>query len=824
MSNRQYKSQASSSRAALSGGGFGGFGSASSRGSVLSYLTPPPDMKAVSDPKVVVAFKGLSKKDATTKTKALEELRAFVQSLPSSQPGIENAILETWASQCKFYSCLALLTYIQAQFYPKLAIDNSRRVRELAHQVQHDMTTADKKRMETLMPEIVATWLAGMSDRDRAASKAARDGLTSFLTTDDKVLKCWKVFQPQILEYARSALDETPQSLCDDRSMSPDEMQETYLRVVGSSASLVENLLTQLNKPDLLKHQDKYDLYFNNNPAKLWGLISCEDAFVRRLIARLLIICLKRQHGVVEAELDLISKTFVAEALSSSQTTSAFQLIQALESLTKAYPEVWTSSYKTKKSALSKLQKFISKGSQGGPAAYWHSLQSLLENLPKGILPTDISTSVDFLAALRDGINSREEARGNTELAWTSYFHVADFLVKYIPDESLQGKLFQDSVFPVFEHYVHPSVESSKWSLGQNTPALAKAFIMCASTKDTALRSSLIQEMQRLADDFILRLRTSLPEQSKDYEISQASIVAEGYRWFSLMNDVFTLLPGIEVNKILEQNSSKIIIAAFATITTRNGKAYSATATLDAALRLTPRLFRIPENMASLKTFFEQHFNSLLDSPSTNYLVSILHGFRHFSEQKSDFVKFWQSAVYNVLQLPEEEEDRKIRIITALIASHDVKDIAYLNEGLQAFLYKISVRALHGDQQAWPLFETAVTFHTIAPTQGGLVVALVISALNSVNVYVKCALDALELLAKKSKDLLQDHAIQMMLLTKLLALSEIKNNVSVSSKAMTLRVFVEPYLDDPKKIDVARNRVVELVHNELEAASPQSLL
>src|ERR1700710_2222902 len=135
---------------------------------------------------------------------------------------------------------MTLLTYNQVQFYPKLGIDNSRRVRELAHLIQHDVTTTVVKRMEKYMPDIVSTWLAGMLDRDRAVAKAARDGLTSFLDTDEKFLKCWKVFQPQILEYARNALDETPQSLCDERSMSIDEMNETYFRVVGSGALLVQ--------------------------------------------------------------------------------------------------------------------------------------------------------------------------------------------------------------------------------------------------------------------------------------------------------------------------------------------------------------------------------------------------------------------------------------------------------------------------------------------------------------------------------------------------------------------------------------------------------
>lgn len=96
MSKRQFKSQASSSRAA-SGLTFGGFALASS-GSALSYLTEPPNLASISDANVVVAFKNLSKKDAITKAKALEDVRNYVQAHPHTQDGgTEEAVLEAWA-------------------------------------------------------------------------------------------------------------------------------------------------------------------------------------------------------------------------------------------------------------------------------------------------------------------------------------------------------------------------------------------------------------------------------------------------------------------------------------------------------------------------------------------------------------------------------------------------------------------------------------------------------------------------------------------------------------------------------------------------------
>ena len=80
----------------MSSAGFGGFGSTSSA-STLSYLTEPPDLSSINDANVVVAFKNLSKKDGTTKSKALEDLRAFVQAHPFEETGgPEDSILEAW--------------------------------------------------------------------------------------------------------------------------------------------------------------------------------------------------------------------------------------------------------------------------------------------------------------------------------------------------------------------------------------------------------------------------------------------------------------------------------------------------------------------------------------------------------------------------------------------------------------------------------------------------------------------------------------------------------------------------------------------------------
>ena len=97
MSSKKFKSQASSARAASSTFGSSSFGGAATfqtAASPLSYVTELPDLNAISEPRVVVAYKNLSKKDSVTKAKALEELQDYLSQVGES--GVENAVLEAW--------------------------------------------------------------------------------------------------------------------------------------------------------------------------------------------------------------------------------------------------------------------------------------------------------------------------------------------------------------------------------------------------------------------------------------------------------------------------------------------------------------------------------------------------------------------------------------------------------------------------------------------------------------------------------------------------------------------------------------------------------
>jgi E3 ubiquitin-protein ligase listerin len=100
MSKNQFKTAASSSRAASSPStGFGAFGSTATA-SKLSYLAELPNLSSISDPNLIVAFRGLRKPDTTTKLRSLSTITSYVEEHSTVENGgVEDPVLEAWVSR-----------------------------------------------------------------------------------------------------------------------------------------------------------------------------------------------------------------------------------------------------------------------------------------------------------------------------------------------------------------------------------------------------------------------------------------------------------------------------------------------------------------------------------------------------------------------------------------------------------------------------------------------------------------------------------------------------------------------------------------------------
>ncbi|KAF4966358.1 hypothetical protein FSARC_5928 [Fusarium sarcochroum] len=774
---------------------FGGFGGAAS-GTSLSYLAEPPSFTAVSDPNVVVSLKNLLKKDSTTKAKALEELLAYVQAHPFDQDGgVEESILDVWV-----------------QMYPRTSIDNSRRVRELTHNLQFELMKSARKRFERHLPKIVGAWLAGLYDRDRVVARAASDGLTSFLTTPEKVLAFWNKCQAQILDYAIDAIQETQDTLSDERSTTAEDAEAKYFRVVTASLSLVLGLLARVEPTNLEKLQSRYDDYFAEE--NVWKTITFNDSTVRKTVCQLLFASIDRK--LPYAEDNKVKQAFITGGLKTNQAGSALEYVRALTKMTQTYPDVWSSAKVSSgpKSPLGRLQAFIAKGSQGSPPKFWEYLDQLLMVLPSDLITPEVASQ--FLTSLKSGITHREEPRTNTSFAWKCFIDTAKRLLKNLPADS-QLPFVQEHLFPLIEQYLFSVSEKTvAIPLGPNAISILVEAYIATVQASPPVASASEEEWNRLSSIFCAKISGSLPEVSREYQQSQEKISEEGRRWFGLVGQIEDKIDELaqDIPDHTAEPSLKAITQSITLLESRNLKPYGAARIIEYALSMAPRLFH-GEGAKKLSSFFtsmvQDDATKAVASPSSRYLLSSLHLFGSVSTQ---FAPIWNSWVEASLDL--ESDTTRDSALASLISNDRGAVLAKGNMDLQKHIIGHAVLLAIGNTDNWELLEAAVTYQTLTDSNYRELVQALVEILEKEPQKTGTTLQALEIAAKGRPELFsRDERVHTTLVALLLGLSELEDS-AISSKATAIRTLLDTHTD-------GKLPVVAVVQANLERAGAQSL-
>ncbi|TQN74076.1 E3 ubiquitin-protein ligase listerin [Colletotrichum shisoi] len=774
---------------------FGGF--SSSPGSGLSYLTEPPDLSSISDANAVVSFKNTLKKDATTKAKALEDLLAYIQAHPFEKDGgAEEAVLEAWV-----------------QIYPRISIDNSRRVRELSHTLQLELMKSARKRMEKHVPKIVGAWLAGLYDKDRVVSRAANDGISSFLNSPEKVALFWKKCQSQITTYATDAIQETKDTLSDERSTTADDAEAKYLRVVGASISLVLGLLQKLEQADIQREEEAYDTFFTEE--KVWKSVVMGDPSVRRSACQLLWICLDKRLESVSSQLPRLKKSFIAEGLKSNQTGSAVEYVRVLTKLTSKFPEIWTSSSE-KKTPITRLNGFLEKGSHNSSAKYWEHLEELIKAIPAEHFT--IEASADVLKSMKTGITSREEPRMNATLAWTCYVRTTKHFLQGLPSDGSRAKLVQDYIFPLLEHFLFPTPENSSWEIGGagRLDVLGEVYGVTVDSSSPDLIQVATEKLENLSSAFCTRISNSLPEVSKDYERSQEAVSSEGNRWFTLVGQVQK--NGQSSTEPLMSPSNAIITSSLNLLANRNLKPYGAAGVVYSVGKNAPQLWEDAEAAHALEQFLvaqgRDRMDVLMASRSAADLLNCVNVLGTLKGQEIAYATIWRTWVDALLDLSDGKLAAKG--VERLVASQQASSLAKKHEKLQSFLAAKCSGAARGESDSWSLFEAAFGNDTVTESTAKELVDNSISALSQDKQNSLQALRALEIVANNKPGLLsQDESTHMAVITELLGLAEL-NDRSISPRATSLRALLEQPTD-------GTSPVVAIIQRNLEEADQQSL-
>lgn len=730
--SKKFKSQASSSRAAASAfGSFGGFsGGLSSEGkepSALTYIAAPPDLSRIAEQQLVIAFKNLLKKDDITRLKALEELRDHISTEQETKRTLDDGFLDAWVCIDRSYIKIPSnnIVFSQVRIYPRLSIDLSRRVRQIAHPIQGTISGLVGKRIVPNLPKTIGAWIAGIYDNDRPVHRAALESFTKVFTTEEKRNNVWKIYQSSILDFVEDViLHQTALTLSDERTVKRDDAEGKYARVAGAAILLFNRVLGMLrvstlqyslsNDPLSVGNASDEDLQKNLPEIEnllasknLWALCYHDDPYVRRSIYILLRSAVSREPGWIDWK--TLSSAVIGKSLSLQQIGSATELSESLLSLSSLRPQIWTDDYTGKSSASKRLRQYMQKGSQGGHCNFWSNLDQLLRIIPQEVLTGAdkaaadhgiTSTSAIALSeALQEGLNSREEPRSNLAIGWKSYTQIGTWLATLVPQEQ-KSEFIAKRLSPLVVQYVKIDPELTQWSL----PAeLAEGI--CVDYVFTLASTKQAQELQSLctflSDGLLEAVKLSSPEQSKDFLESQDSICAQAKRLLDLKSAVLSRVADIEVesqvSEIFERTSTSLLEGCLEVLRSRNGKPYGAAATVVECVRSLPS---VAKRSQDLQYFVQNDAPELLLSPSADRLISIILQCREWDGFASSF----ENVVERALAL--ELEPSNVHVLQSLLSSLDFNHAEHKDK-INSLVVRALGKACQGSHVHWPII-TAV--------------------------------------------------------------------------------------------------------------------
>jgi hypothetical protein len=340
------------------------------------------------------------------------------------------------------------------------------------------------------------------------------------------------------------------------------------------------------------------------------------------------------------------------------------------------------------------LRQFLKKGSQFGPRDYWTRLEQLIQAIPKDILPTNAADAAELLSALQSGITRKDEPKHNHEAAFGAYLETVGILSQRLPAED-KSKLLEEMVLPLITQYLQPSPETSQWAFPPNATALLSKALQ-AEGIGAALADRWSQFAQKLIDD----VKTSAPEQSKDYEKSQTAVLQHATRFAALQEQVLNVESLAPLQPILSQSCALIVAEALNVVKNRNGKPYGAAGAVAALLHRNKSIISATQTGTDLERFIQDNISTLILSPSSKYLIDILYTMT----ESSIFKNAWGAALKAILD--ESDSPSKIKALEALLTSTQIPasfDLATFDPELQDYV-KTSVREAVEGTAEWDSF------------------------------------------------------------------------------------------------------------------------
>lgn len=406
---KSHASSSSEAAAILVQQGFIGFG-----GSSTNLLLQTEELE---DQELQLNFKALGKKDSTTKIKALQELGNAFKSLKDESV---KPVLQHWS-----------------QVYPRLALDNDRRVREICNQSFLVLIRSVKKELAPFLKKLISSWILNLFDPYKEVCIAAQNAfLASF--SENKQVSALIFCKSEIM----SSIDHNLQSSenSNKKSNSLDFTDERFERIISSSILSLGFLIDKFPEEENQKTLEQYKEIIND---KFWKFCSSKSPLIRRSMYSFISTASQKLPILIEENLQYLSPV-VLGILNEKESSAHQEMWQTYLVFLKNFPHCWR-YVSVDDVVLPRLWEFLKNGAFGSGIITYPSLLPLVSFIPTEKIG-DIFFK-QFLQNLWEGLKSDNISKHSVFPLIASYMECLQFfLLQNRKNPKLQSSLANEEL------------------------------------------------------------------------------------------------------------------------------------------------------------------------------------------------------------------------------------------------------------------------------------------------------------------------------------------------------------------------------------------
>ena len=311
-----------------------------------------------------------------------QALQEFSQLCGSSESDQVIAILPFWP-----------------RLYSVLALDVEHRVREAAHIAHRAVLTKVKRNIAPYLKQLSGPWFVAQCDTYAPAASAASVAFNETFPAQ-KMSEAIAFCQEEILNYIyENLVVHTPQTLCNAKTMTPEEIEAKYIRTVTSSLQGYGLYLSRLTSDQLHSAEELNRKLVSDS--KYWKFSKHQSPQVRSAWFSALVALCQHAQFLVSGEEKRVGQA-VFGSLDENESTvlpvvweAALVALVAIDGLFQAVS--------FEKLMLPKLLKVCREGAKGSAAVIFPSLLPLLSKMPADIVKGETTFHQKFFTSIKQG-------------------------------------------------------------------------------------------------------------------------------------------------------------------------------------------------------------------------------------------------------------------------------------------------------------------------------------------------------------------------------------------------------------------------------------